>query len=101
MNILLLTLVFVASASAYIIRPLDEVYAKGEREICLPIFGVAQISADPHIRGKRDEDINLAEIVANIGKVVHVIDEFVAGTAGKREEQDVCITLFGFQVICI
>ncbi|XP_055872076.1 uncharacterized protein LOC129923702 [Biomphalaria glabrata] len=133
----LLSLLFVASASAIVLRPLG--VQVNEREICVPVFGIASICADPHVSGKReDQDIcghilgveicgdptisgkreqnfDLAEIVANIGKVVHVIDGFVSGTAkrelcvhilgaevcgnptvsGKREEQDVCITIAG------
>uniref|UniRef100_A0A2C9LLN8 Uncharacterized protein n=1 Tax=Biomphalaria glabrata TaxID=6526 RepID=A0A2C9LLN8_BIOGL len=109
MNLFLLTVVFVASASANVIRD--------EQNICFHVGGV-EICGDPSISGKRDEtgkrvfpcyyidgvrtcvpgikreeDLTLAEIVANIGKVVHVIDGFVGGAATKREEQDGCFTI--------
>ncbi|KAK6959731.1 hypothetical protein BgiMline_034897, partial [Biomphalaria glabrata] len=85
---------------------------RDEQNICFHVGGV-EICGDPSISGKRDamdkrilpcyyidgvrtcigfkreEDLTLAEIVANIGKVVHVIDGFVGGAARKREEQDI------------
>ncbi|KAK0055528.1 hypothetical protein Bpfe_015039 [Biomphalaria pfeifferi] len=71
MKLILVALVLVALASANVIRP-------------------------PVVDSNR-EDINLAEIVTNIGNVVHVIDQFVGGT-GKREEQDICATVAGVRV---
>uniref|UniRef100_A0A2C9L1A5 Uncharacterized protein n=1 Tax=Biomphalaria glabrata TaxID=6526 RepID=A0A2C9L1A5_BIOGL len=84
---------------------------RDEQNICFHVGGV-EICGDPSISGKRDEkdkrilpcyyidgvrtcigikreeDLNLAEIVTNIGNVIHVIDQFVGGAATKREEQD-------------
>ncbi|KAK0055530.1 hypothetical protein Bpfe_015041, partial [Biomphalaria pfeifferi] len=40
------------------------------------------------------ENLDLAALVSNIGNVVHIIDQFVSGTA-KREEQDLCATVAG------
>uniref|UniRef100_A0A2C9L090 Uncharacterized protein n=1 Tax=Biomphalaria glabrata TaxID=6526 RepID=A0A2C9L090_BIOGL len=116
MNIFLLSLVLVAAASANVIRE--------EEDNCFPIAGV-NLCGDLPISGKRDEkdkrilpcyyidgvrtcigikkeeDLNLAEIVADIGNVVQVIGSFIGGAATKREEQDLdaCIT-FGCTKIC-
>ncbi|KAI8776632.1 hypothetical protein BgiBS90_022380, partial [Biomphalaria glabrata] len=86
-----------------------------QRELCVNVLG-AHLCADPHISaGKREEqdlcatvagvhvcvrdleNFDLAALVANIGSVVHVIDQFVGG-AGKREEQDLCATVAGVHV---
>ncbi|XP_055872411.1 uncharacterized protein LOC129923777 [Biomphalaria glabrata] len=86
-----------------------------QRELCVNVLG-AHLCADPHIStGKREEqdlcatvagvhvcvrdleNFDLAALVANIGNVVHVIDQFVGG-AGKREEQDLCATVVGVHV---
>uniref|UniRef100_A0A2C9LQN3 Uncharacterized protein n=1 Tax=Biomphalaria glabrata TaxID=6526 RepID=A0A2C9LQN3_BIOGL len=88
MKLLFPLLALVASSSAFIWK--DEM-VKPLRSLCIPLFGVAQVCADPNVSvGKREEDLNLAEIVADIGKVVHVIDGFVGGATAKREEQDLC-----------
>ncbi|KAK0055534.1 hypothetical protein Bpfe_015046 [Biomphalaria pfeifferi] len=102
MNLFLLTVVLVASASANVIQE--------EQNICFHVGGV-EICGDPSISGKRheedkrifpcyyidgvrtcigikrEEDLNLAEIVTNIGNVVHVIDQFVGGVATKRDKK--------------
>ncbi|KAK6959734.1 hypothetical protein BgiMline_034901, partial [Biomphalaria glabrata] len=88
MKLLFPLLALVSSSSAFIWK--DEM-VKPLRSLCIPLFGVAQVCADPNVSvGKREEDLNLAEIVADIGKVVHVIDGFVGAATAKREEQDLC-----------
>ncbi|KAK0055527.1 hypothetical protein Bpfe_015038, partial [Biomphalaria pfeifferi] len=73
--------------------------AAAKRAVCFHVLG-AEVCADPTVSGKREENFNLAEIVANIGKVIHVIDGFVSGTTtgAKREEQDICLTISGVNV---
>ncbi|KAK0055537.1 hypothetical protein Bpfe_015048, partial [Biomphalaria pfeifferi] len=103
----LLSLLFVASASAIVLRPLG--VQVNEREICVPVFGIASICADPHVSGKReDQDICThilgVEVCADpsiSGKrelCVHILGAEVCGNptvSGKREEQDVCVTIAG------
>lgn len=108
MKLLVLTLIAIASSSAI----------REEQNICFHIGGV-EICGDSSISGKknekdkrifhcyyingvetcvpgitRDEDLNLAEIVASIEKVVQAMHGFVGGSSLTREEQDVapCIT---------
>ncbi|KAK6959735.1 hemocyanin-like 1 (Hcl-1), partial [Biomphalaria glabrata] len=79
MKLLVLVLVALAvSTSANVIRD--------ERDLgCIQIMGINPC-AIRDANTKKEEDLNIAEIVADIGKVVHVIDGFVGGAAAKRED---------------
>ncbi|KAK6959737.1 hypothetical protein BgiMline_034904, partial [Biomphalaria glabrata] len=64
---LLVVVAFVVFTSANVIRE--------EMDMCAPSSDFK--SCLYLINSKREENLNLAEIVANIGKVINVIDGFV------------------------
>ncbi|KAK6959736.1 hypothetical protein BgiMline_034903, partial [Biomphalaria glabrata] len=93
MKLLLLALAVSATASANVIQE--------KRAVCFHVLGV-EVCADPSVSGKREEDLHLVKIIADIGKVVHVIDGFISGaTAGvKRTDLGGC-HFIGFTLVCI